>query len=299
MRRAYNDYFIWIIDDKFVGFSLGYDFTAEHEWGIEEMRRRFGIPDSSKKNMGIKNRTITKCIDNFVFIEEGYKKKKFALLYTGNNYDTREESEKYLPSDLKDYKDNLLWNLDWNEKHPDPNRRKDSIVTAWDGGTFGIGVMGEKEIEYLKELHKALQKCNVAITHINLMPNNPFSNSSLSLLIVDRIPQESLDHMYAADKEYYDRIDYEEKIGMKKIIEMYGNKSGYNGKKYFMACSPKWIDYNDPINREERKKELNTQYDIKYWINYSDDDNNFGWYTVEEIKEWLTGDKKLSEIRKG
>ena len=27
--------------------------------------------------------------------------------------------------------------------------------------------------------------------------------------------------MYSADKEYYDRIDYEKKIGMKKIVEKY------------------------------------------------------------------------------
>ena len=66
-----------------------------------------------------------------------------------------------------------------------------------------------------------------------------------------------------------------------------------------MACSPKWICYGDEEAREATKKKMNTQYDIMYWINYSDADDNFGWYTVEEIKEWLTGNKKLVEIRKG
>jgi hypothetical protein len=299
MRKAFKDYFLWVIDDKFVGVSLGYDFTAEHEWGIDDLKRRFGIPEASKKNMGIKNRVITKCVDNLIFKEETYKHQKCALLYTGYKYRTREEDEKYIPGDLKNYKEDIEWNIAWNEKYPDPQRRKDPIVTAWDGESFGIGVMGEKEVEYLKELYDALQKNNVAITHINLMPNNPFSNSSLLLLILDRIPGEALDMMYAADKKYYDRVDYEEKIGMTKIKEKCGNKNGYNKSKYYMACSAKWIDYDDAEAREKRKKELNTKYDIQYWINYSDDDENCGWYTVEEIKEWLTGPKKLTEIRKG
>lgn len=85
---------------------------------------------------------------------------------------------------------------------------------------------------------------------------------------------------------------------MKKIIEKYGNKNGYNGLHYFMACSPKWINYHDEEAREASKKKVNTKYDILYWINYSDDDNNYGWYIVEEIREWLKGDRKLTEIRK-
>jgi ribosome-binding ATPase YchF (GTP1/OBG family) len=94
--------------------------------------------------------------------------------------------------------------------------------------------------------------------------------------------------MYQGDKEYFDRVDYEEKIGMKKLITKYGNKNGYKGDKYFLACSPKWIDYDDAENREKRKAEMKTEYDIMYWINYSDDDENHGWYTVEQIKKWLT-----------
>ena len=67
MRRAYQSYSILTIpemdEDKFVGISLGYDFTAEHEWGIADMKRLFGIPEPTKKNMGIACRTITKCPD--------------------------------------------------------------------------------------------------------------------------------------------------------------------------------------------------------------------------------------------
>lgn len=298
MRKASQDNGLIVINDKFIGIALGYDYCAEHEWGIADLKRLCGMPEASKKNMGVKNRTITKC-PPFVFKEETHKNKKFAILYTGRAWDDKESMEKYLPHDFKNWIDDLLWNEKWNKEHPDTRGDKDNISTAWDGGSFGVAVVGDKEVEYLKELKEAIEKCNLVIAVANLRAKNPFAGSSLCLLIADRVPKETADAMFHGDKEYFDREDYEEKIGMKKIIAKNGNKNSYQGAKYFMACSPKWLDYNNEEGTlEERKRKLNTKYDIEYWINYSDDDNNFGWYTVEEIREWMTGNKKLSEIRK-
>lgn len=298
MRKASQDNGIIVVNDKFVGIALGYDYCAEHEWGIKDLKRVCGMPEANKNNMGVKNRTITKC-PPLVFREETHKKRNFAILYSSSStWQTQEELEKHLPHDFKNWKDDLLWNEKWNTEHPSTRGDKDNISTAWDGGSFGITVMGDKEVEYLKELYEALKKCNITIAVANLRAKNPFAGSSLCLMITDRIPQETLDAMYNGDKEYFDREDYEKEIGMKEIIAKYGNKNGYQGLHYFMACSPKWIDYDDEKAREKRKKELNTKYNIQYWINYSDSDNNAGWYTVEEICEWLTGSKRLVEIRK-
>ncbi len=296
MRKASQSYGIIIDEDKFVGFALGYDYCSEHEWGTKELRRLCGMPESSKKNMGVANRKITKC-PPFFFKEETHKKKKFAILYTGKPWQKSEELEKYLPSDFTNWTESLTWNEKWNSEHPS-KETKDNISTAWDEEGFGIAVMGEKEVEYLKELKEALENLNVVIAIADFRARNPFAGSCLCVLIADRVPKDVTDMMFAGDKEYFDRVDYEEKIGMTKIIAKHGNKNGYNGLHYFMACSPKWIDYEDVEHREKRKKEMNTKYDIMYWINYSDDDDNHGWYSVEEIREWLTGKKHLVEIRK-
>jgi len=297
MRKASQNYGFIVENDKFIGIALGYDYCAEHEWGIKDLKRSCGMQEANKKNMRIKNRIINKC-PLLIFKETVKKKKNFAILYTGRSWDTSENAENYIPHDLKNFEDDLIWREKYNIEHPN-NDNKDNIITAWDEGSFGIAVMGEKEIKFLKELHEELKKCNIAIAVANFRAINPFAGSSLCILITDRIPKETIDVLYYADKEFYDREDYEEKIGMKKIINKYGNKNGYNGDKYFMACSPKWIDYDNVENREKLKKELNTKYNIHYWINYSDNDNNHGYYSVEEIKKWLTGKKKLTEIRKG
>jgi hypothetical protein len=296
MRKASQDYGLIIDDDKFIGIALGYDFTAEHEWGIQDLRTLCGIPEASKKSIGVKSRTITK-VPPLVFQETTKKGMKFAILYTGNKWHTQEENEKYLPGEMKNYVDDLIWNEKWYKEHPSTRSDKDNIITAWDGGSFGVAVMGDKEVGYLKELKEEIEKKNLTIAVANLREANPFAGSSLCLLITDRIPIETRDALYRGDKSYFDREDYEKKIGMKKIIAE-KEHNGYKGSKYFCACSPKWIDHDDAENREKRKKEMNTKYDIHYWVNYSDDDDNYGYYTVEEIKEWLTGPKKLVEIRK-
>jgi len=303
MRRAYNDYHIINDNDNFLGIALGFDFTSEHEWGIKETRRRFGIPESSKKNMGVKSRTITKNIKNLVFEKSTYMKNKFAILYTG--CDWRDINP--IPHDLENYKTNILSNVEHDKKKSGKSRTPSNIITAWSDGDFGIAVMGEKEVKWLEELYDAFDEKNVVIAMINHGALNPFAGTSLSLMIADRLPKEVADMMYNADKEYYERVDYEKKTGVPKLkekLKKIKNKNGYNenlyGHKhgYYIACSPKWIDYHDEENREKQKKEHNTKYDILYWVNYSDDENNYGYHTVEEIKEWLSGKERLTAVRK-
>jgi hypothetical protein len=295
MRKASQSNGLIVENDKFIGIALGYDYCAEHEWGIKDLKRICGIPDASKDNMGVKNRTITKC-PPLMFKEETYKKKNFAILYTGQPWYEQKQMEN-LPHDLKNWKDDLIRNEEWNNKYPDTRSDKDNIITAWDGGSFGVAVMGEKEVKWLKELKAEIEKKNLTIAVADLRAKNPFAGSSLCLLISDRIPQETLDAMYYGDKSHFDLVDYEKEIGMTDLKEK-TRKSGYHNLHYYMACSPRWIDYDDEKNREALKKKLKTKYNIQYWINYSDDDNNYGWYSVEEIREWLSGTKKLTEIRK-
>jgi len=303
MRTGSQDYGLFSDDDgKFIGVSLGHDYCAEHEWGHDDLKRNFGIPELSKKTLGIKSRSTTKCVDALVFREETYKKKKFAILFTGDVWRIREESEIEIPYGFENYKEDILWQQKYDAENPSDRREaKDPIKTAWDGRSFGIAVMGAENVEYLRLLYHALLNKNAALAYINRMPNNPFSHASLTVMIADRLPDSYKDRMYSADKEYQDRIDYEAKIGMTKLKEktrgglhdnLYGHAYGY-----YVACSAKWINYDDKVEREKEKKEKGTKYDIMYWVNYSDDDDTHGYYTVEEVREWLKGKKKLSEIR--
>jgi hypothetical protein len=75
--------------------------------------------------------------------------------------------------------------------------------------------------------------------------------------------------------------EYEHKIGMSQLIKIHldirRNLRGDHGK-YWMALSPSWISKDD--------KTHDTKFRIIYWVNYGDDET-FGWFTVEQIRQWL------------
>ena len=85
---------------------------------------------------------------------------------------------------------------------------------------------------------------------------------------------------------------YEMQIGLWKLkeeqLQLRRQTNGTKGK-YWLALSPRWID-------EDEKKATKTEYEIRYWVNYGDN-NTYGWFTVEQIIKWLTTPKlQLSEL---
>ena len=293
MRKATSD-FSFIVDEEnknpLMGVSLGYDHCAEHEWGIKGMKSAFGFPEPKKKNAGIKCRTITRVPPNLMFKKDD---KGGAVLWManrdwsaiGNAWNTNS-----LPRDLHGYQERIA-----SVKKYYPNGEKDPMISAWDEGSFGIAVVGKEYVDWLEELYNEFQKKNVAIASVRMSGNNPFANASLSLLIVDRMPDYITEPMLEGDLSEYALEDYCKKIGLTKLKEK--NRNGYKKNKYFMACSPKWIEGETAEEIDERKKKWNTEFNIIIWINYSDDDDHYGWHRYEDIKEWLsTPDVKLTEV---
>ena len=269
MRRGYSNVKLIQDENTFYGVSLGFDFCAEHEWGIDGLVRMFGI-DRSK--MGIDGRTIT--INKTVFVSDG----DFALLRTPS-YSVKEgvSLKDALPRDFFINKDN------------------DHLQTAWSKDDFGVLVKGAENITKLELLRDAFANNDVAITSIKNQKDNPFEGTSLSLLIVSKLPEDIKQSIYMVDKEAFDLKEYCDKIGMTELLS---GRREYKAPKYFLVCSPRWIDYTDHVYRDEYKKKMNTEYDIMYWVNYSDDDDNYGWYTVEDIKRWqTTPDLRLKQIK--
>jgi hypothetical protein len=271
MRKSFHNVKLLVHDDVFFGVSLGYDFTSEHEWGTKRMKTKFGI-DSSK--MGLEGRMITK----------------------GEVY-TVSENGNYLLTSSKPWRKESDFTLD--DLLPMDLKYMDKDVNcAWDESDFCVVLRNPEEFKYLTELEKAFKDKNVAIAYIQSeIP--AFSNSSLCLLIADKLPKEITQQMYHVDKRALDLIEYEKEIGITELKERAKKNSGYKGDKYFMACSPSWIDYENEEHREQRKKEMGTKFNIMFWVNYSDDDDNYGWYKAEDIYKWLsTPGLKLKSLNK-
>lgn len=275
MRRAFHNVGLVGDDNIMYGVSLGSDFTAEHEWGIAGIKRKFGINDSKS---GIKARKINKT--GPIFYAEN---SEMCVLTSREPWNKKDEytPEDLLASDISGFMND------------------NGLETAWDEGDFCVASNKPEDFKHIKELYDNFQKKNIAICFINAsLP--AFENASLSILVVDKLPTELTDAMAFADKKADDLIAYEKKIGVTKLKET--KRGGYHEENYFMACSPRWIDYENPENREKKKKEYGTEYDIMFWVNYSDADDNYGWYTAEQIIKWLSTDgvtlKSLNKEKK-
>ena len=279
MKQAFFGYDFIDFNGVFIGVSLGYDYTSEHEWGIGKMTNALGIPETTRDNVGIKCRTITlapetnvqyrevKDLTYFTFVAYSYRDKPFNEddLYTVQGFSCS-------------FKDNM-------------------INTAWDGSGFSIVGKGNASRVKIKELYENYLKKNLAITYLG--HGNPFANNSLAILIVDRLPQEYLEMMVKTDTEGLDLKD--------RITHMdLENKARKNGMDYnhFYAISPKFIKYGatfDELEAEKKTLEMETKYDVMVWVNGSGSgEKNYGWFTVEEVLDWIShkGAKQIGEYNK-
>ena len=252
MRRAYNDVQLVESDGKFIGVSLGYDHCAEHEWGINGINRDFGIQGKPTRDcLGYDCRKTTKFVfENMLHFECGGVE---TLAYQRWWHKPVKA-----PSELELYKG-------------------EQIAAAWDEGSFGVALRDNRKL--LDELLKAFVDTNVLVFTAGRC--NPFGGSGLSLLIADRVPSQHWEDARQADTDTLDLQDASAATGIiHKLDSVDSDEKRWHGKRCgYYACSPAWAS--------DKK---NTKYNVVYWLNPVDQkNNNHGWFTVEELEQWIDG----------
>lgn len=251
MRHA-NNAEVMKVDDKLVGFNLGSDYCAEHEWGIKGILNEFKV---NTDKIGIDGRMVTVVPESLVYTDITYEKVRCYLLVLVP-YHYQEDDLKITKNDLKRWE---LYTYRFEEK---------GITTAWDEKSFAIFVTDRYKNE-LKELYEAFLNLDVAV---GVTPPEIFKNSGLKFCIKSRLAEETIQSIRDADLDYIALQEAAEKTNIKKILEK-------AGKKYF-ALSPCWKD--------ENKKE------VIFWLNpHYQNIDNFGWFTVEDLKDWAKGKGKI------
>jgi hypothetical protein len=123
-----------------------------------------------------------------------------------------------------------------------------------------------EEIKNYLAKHQTMQSAIGQLTEENIVVCNPIETKS------------------KLQKTESNLEKYEVQIGMSQLkehhLQLRRNSSGKEGKKW-MACNLKWIE------EKGLKDRLETEYDAAYWVNYGDD-NTFGWFSIEQIKLWLS-----------
>lgn len=243
-------------EGQVIGVSLGWDFVSEHEWGIAQIKKAFGIRDKlERSNVGADFRTITKVPDTFRFFPD----------LSGSAYLM--------------YSDHLRWSKPEELNSENFDRMLDAygeeLATAWSESDFGVRMKNDvlkKGSILLGQIYDAFTKGDGMIF---LGGREAFGNSGLVLAIRSRVPAEALEQMKAGDESYLSLIDASHATGI--IAKLDATKMRY------YACSPRWL-------KEDDERRATTAHPVIYWLNPMEQRKvNFGWFTVEELEQWILG----------
>lgn len=252
--------------DTVYGFSLGFDFCAEHEYGARLIRDELGIANVECP-IGVEQRTMTRVPNGLHFVVYGQRPKdrRFkktmpaALLVLTDDF--RLNSEKLpSPAELAKRFDALFW-TDFTDTRYRPGVA--DIVCSWSShGGFVIHVRGDENVHRLAQVHEAMKQCRVAVADPAYMG---FARKALALVLVDKLPPEVHDTVLQKDLAHQRLLQAAKDTGIEELLAKHG--------KGWYALSPAW-EYEEGGNllfflnpREQRQYEG-------------------GWVTVEDLHQW-------------
>jgi hypothetical protein len=249
MRRG-NKPEIILDGTKVVGVNLSADFCAEHEWGIKRLKEDFGIPTDIGV-YGMRRRQITRVPKTLSWVK-----------YTREGQ--RVEGFMFASFIYGDINNMAAENRELTIYKPFRSNETPAIAAAWSENGFAVVSNDQAQIAQLKEIFDEFSKLNIAIMLSGR--NNPFENSGLVIAIADRIPLVHVKEWAVADEDNHKTQKEFAETGIEKLLSN-------AGKRYF-ALSPR------------RQKDGS----LRYWLNPQDQqDNNFGWFTLEDLKLWTVG----------
>lgn len=191
MRQAF--YNVGVLRDdqgNFVGFSLGSDHCAEHEWGIRSIARHFGLDN---EGIGVPARTVTRLPSTLSLVNGRGRR---SIVYSPYDDSVEDAPRKY-------------------KLHKDMD-----IVSAWDEASFVITV-SKKLYAEIDELWSAFHRKDAAIW---IGGGNPFGGHGLVLAIVSKIPGDKAKAMYDCDSERKSLLEYMEQSGIKDKLYAAGRR---------------------------------------------------------------------------
>jgi hypothetical protein len=265
---------------QMIACNLGADFTAEHEWGIKDLHQTLGV-SNDENVMGIERyRVRNPKMDQIVLIEEN--KNRAALICLKYQFDMKYLAER----GVEKYGSELdFWPKD------------KELATAWDGGSFGIRVQRPVNIKRLKRLHEAIKNKSAAVW---LGGGHVFQNAGLVVGIIDAIPANLKQQMHDAHVDTKKLYDASDATGIVKKIDAINNahRDKHKDNTYtqyqepcgYYALRPNWMMKTVLRGDPHQSTEVNSKYPVIYWLNPREQKkNDSGWYTVEELEQWIEG----------
>ncbi|WP_411839554.1 hypothetical protein [Paracoccus sp. ME4] len=238
-----------------IALSLGFDFVAEHEMGISGIRRLVGASDAE---LGIERHRAD-------------PDRAMNHLTSVTLPKTRSAPECHV-LELSPRRMNDADQASWKKavRRPDIRWDKEGYTSSWDERSFRICAIDPEVVAFLKDFESALANGNAAVMHLSLSPGNPFSRSSLGLVVIDRLPGSAIEAMRESDIDQRLLREQFGKLGFDEVFRSKGIR--------VCACSPRRID-------ADQMASIGTDYPMNLWVNSWDERLRTGWFTVEELQD--------------
>ena len=265
MRMAFMESSFITNNEDYVGVNLGFDFCAEHEFGIKRIEKKFGLQELTKETDSLDRRTIKEIPDNLALFKINHDNKVYYILtfyLSKDMYETNKDGS---------LKADTVCFFDFGKKYGYEKLEKQDLVTSWDDSSFAIMVKA-KDKDKLKKLYNAFLEKN-AVIFFAKQPN-PFGNRGLCLAIKSKLPEETI-LSFKEEDEY--ALKLEDKIKEADIENLLKN----NNKGYLKKEGYSSIDYMlDGDNLKIFIYPMNRKY-------------NSGWFDVKDILDWINGTGKI------
>jgi hypothetical protein len=236
-----------------VAVNLSADYTAEHEGGIAELERSFGL--RSQAAPGLPRRLITQCPKG-LFLDLPHLTLGFdrSAAWRGDN--------EFDDSEIRLWKDTL-------------------IAAAWSEGDFALRlakVAKSRQPETdLADLMAAFERLDIAFLWGNV-GGNPFARAGLVIAIASRLDSAHVENMREVDTDHDQLRAAAAATGIEARLRTaahWGSRD-YDRRLGFYALSPRWKD--------------DSKAEVVFWLNPSDqENNNYGYFSVADLEAWMAG----------
>lgn len=260
MKRSRNGHFIESEETgQVLGVCLGGDYYAEHETPADQIYWAFGL-DRSK--LGVERLQATKFPQPLV--KTGTVNHKPAMLvYFSARWVGRIEREIKNGANCRKIAGELGL-LGWS--------LEEEFSAAWDSESFGLLVRGQPNIKKLEEVLQLWEAHDICLSQYK---KGPFGASGLAITSVNVFSKEEREEMLERDQNKLQLKKAAEKTGIAKKLKNAGLR--------WHALEPEWTDFfKDPV--------YHSKYKVIFFLNpHEQDKYNAGWFTVEELLQWIKG----------
>lgn len=259
------------------------NYTAEHEMGIETIHEVIGARPLERNGMpSYTGARFPDPVQHFA---------RFASLASRQiQFDRPPAPGKKRGSRGKGEAISLhlsRYDLDFSGREVTFRYDEAEMSAKWSGEGFDIVAFTDDVADFLRDFHAALHDADAAV-FFGGGGSNPFARGGLVLSIVSRVPQDLKDHMFEAHADRKALEASAAATGIRARLDAMVGDYPWQSRYRFHALAPAWSS-SIRDRGEDRGGAVVTEHPVIFFLNPGDRDAESGWYTVEELDQWIAG----------